>query len=121
MGDNRKMVSENGALRVGVIGAGAFGRNHARVYCELAADPSQHIDFIGVADTDLSRAKAVAPEFKTRAFRSAEELVAAGLDAASVAVPTVLHLDVARALMQSGVDVLIEKPLATSVTEADEF
>jgi len=115
------MPHENGTLRVGVIGAGAFGRNHARIYRELAADPSQHIEFIGIVDTDFARAQAVAAEFKTLAFRSAEELVAAGLDAASVAVPTVLHLDVARALMQDGVDVLIEKPLAASVAEADEL
>jgi predicted dehydrogenase len=108
-------------LRVGVVGAGAFGRNHARVYRDLAADFSQRIEFIGVADADPARAQAVAAEFGTRAFRSAGELIVAQVDAVSVAVPTVLHLAVARELMQAGVDVLIEKPLAASVAEADEL
>ena len=118
MGDNRHMPNP---LRVGVVGCGAFGRNHARVYRDLAADSSQHIEFAGVADTDFARAQAVANEFGTRAFRSVDELIGRGIDAASVAVPTVAHLEVARKLMQSGVDVLIEKPLATSVAEADEL
>ena len=121
MRDNRCMSEQNGTLRVGVIGAGAFGRNHARVYRELAADPASRLEFVGVADADFARARAVATEFKTKAFLSAAELIAGGVDAASVAVPTVLHLDVARELMQAGVDVLIEKPLAASVTEADEL
>jgi len=121
MRDNRSMADENGVVRVGVVGAGAFGRNHARVYRELAVDPSQHIEFVGVADTNLARAQAVAAEFNTRPFHSAEELIGAGVDAASVAVPTVLHLEVARALIQAGIDVLIEKPLAATGAEADEL
>ena len=71
--------------------------------------------------TPTSRARNPSREFKTRAFLSAAELIAQGVDAVSVAVPTVLHLPVARELMQSGVDVLIEKPLAASVSEADEL
>jgi predicted dehydrogenase len=121
MRDNHSMPDENGTVRVGVVGAGAFGRNHARVYRDLAADPSHRIEFAGIADTDFARAQALAAEFKTRAFLSATELIAAGVDAASLAVPTVLHLPVARELMQGGVDVLIEKPLAASVAEADEL
>jgi len=115
------MADENGTLRVGVVGAGAFGRNHARVYRELAADPSQRIEFVGVADSDFARAQGIAKEFNTRAFLSAAELIAQGVDAVSVAVPTVLHLAIARELMQAGVDVLIEKPLAATVAEADEL
>ncbi len=121
MRDNPIMPSQNGVLRVGVVGAGAFGRNHARVYRELSSDPSHHIEFAGIADTDFARAQVLAREFKTRAFLSAAELIAQGVDAVSVAVPTVLHLAVGRELMQSGVDVLIEKPLAASVAEADEL
>jgi predicted dehydrogenase len=119
IGDNREMA--NHPLRVGVIGCGAFGRNHARVYRDLAAHPTQAVEFVGVADLDFDRAQAVAKEFSARAFRSADELIAAGVDAVSVAVPTVAHLESARKLMQSGVDVLIEKPLATTVAEADEL
>jgi predicted dehydrogenase len=121
MRDNRSMPDQNGVLRVGVVGAGAFGRNHARVYRDLAADAASQIEFAGIADADFARAQSLATEFKTRAFLSAAELIAQGVDAVSVAVPTVLHLPVARELMQSGVDVLIEKPLAATVAEADEL
>jgi len=115
------MPNSRGSLRVGVVGCGAFGRNHARVYRDLQADATEHVQFVGVADLDLARAQSVAHEFGTQAFRSADELIAAGVEAASVAVATVSHLEVARQLMQSGVDVLIEKPLATTVAEADEL
>ncbi|MGC2110542.1 MAG: Gfo/Idh/MocA family oxidoreductase [Candidatus Korobacteraceae bacterium] len=115
------MANPSGALRVGVVGAGSFGRNHARVYRDLGADPWQSVQFIGVADIDYDRAQTVAKEFGTQPFRSVDDLVSAGVHAVSVAVPTVAHMDVARALMQRGVDVLIEKPLATSITEADEL
>ena len=121
MGDNHSMPNRSDALRVGVAGAGAFGRNHARVYRDLQADPQQNIQFVGVADRDFARAQAVAAEFQTQAFRSLDELIAAGVQAASVAVPTVAHREVAGMLMQSGVDVLIEKPLAASVAEANEL
>ena len=77
--------------------------------------------FVGVADKDYARAQAVGAEFGAPAFRSVEELVAAGVQAVSVAVPTAAHLEVARELMQSGVDVLIEKPLAATVEDADEL
>jgi predicted dehydrogenase len=115
------MPSSSDAFRVGVVGCGAFGRNHARVYRELQADPAQNVQFAGVADLDYDRAQAVAREFGTQAFPSLDELIAAGVQAASVAVPTVSHLEVARRLMEGGVDVLIEKPLATTVAEADEL
>jgi len=121
MGDNPRMPSSSDAFRVGVVGCGAFGRNHARVYRELQADPAQNVQFAGVADLDYDRAQAVAREFGTQAFPSLDELIAAGVQAASVAVPTVSHLEVARRLMEGGVDVLIEKPLATTVAEADEL
>ena len=75
----------------------------------------------GVADRDFARAQAVAAEFQTQAFRSLDEMIAVGVQAASVAVPTVAHREVAGKLMQSGVDVLIEKPLAASVAEANEL
>ncbi len=121
IGDNRKMPDSSDALRVGVVGCGAFGRNHARVYRDLEGDPSQRIELAGIADLDYARAQSVAREFGTQAFHSVDDLIAAGVQAASVAVPTVAHLEVARQLLERGVDVLIEKPLATSVAEADEL
>ena len=49
------MSSKDGALRVGVVGCGAFGRNHARVYRDLHADPSQNVEFVGIVDADCAR------------------------------------------------------------------
>jgi predicted dehydrogenase len=107
---------------VAVIGVGVFGRNHARVYHELAKQ-GEPVRLVGVVDSNSERADAVAKEFNCRAFGSIEQLVSthSEVQAASVAVPTIHHLDVARRLMQAGVDVLIEKPLATSLAEADEL
>ena len=121
MGDNPNMPDSEGLLRVGVVGTGAFGRNHARVYRDLQADPHLNIQLVGIADTDATRARAVAAEFGAQAFGSVTELLAAGVDAVSVAVPTVAHLIVARELMEHGADVLIEKPLASTLAEADEL
>ena len=109
-------------IRVAVIGVGAFGRNHARVYSELAK--SGEVALVGLVDSDISRAAAVANEFGTRPYASVGDLLgdpSARPQAASVAVPTAQHLAVARDLMEAGVDVLIEKPLAASLDEADEL
>ncbi len=105
--------------RVAVIGVGAFGRNHARVYRELA-EQDGNVELVGIFDSDPAHAAAIATEFSTRRFDSLEDL-RGHVDAASVAVPTVAHLAAARALMEAGIDVLIEKPLAASLAEADEL
>ena len=78
---------------------------------------------VGVVDSDMALADEVARESNCRAFGSVKELPHPHneIQAASVAVPTVLHLEVARSLMEAGVDVLIEKPLATTLQEADEL
>jgi predicted dehydrogenase len=107
---------------VAVIGVGAFGRNHARIYHQLAQQ-GEAVRLVGVVDPDVARADAVAREFACRAFGSVEQLVSthSEVQAASVAVPTVRHLETVRALMEAGVDVLAEKPLAASLAEADEM
>jgi predicted dehydrogenase len=104
-----------------VIGVGAFGRNHARVYQQLQQAGS--VRLVGVVDRDTARADAIAREFSCRAFASVEQMLGTQSDvqAASVAVPTVLHLEVARTLMEAGIDVLIEKPIAATLREADEL
>jgi predicted dehydrogenase len=81
------------------------------------------VSLVGVVDPDQTRAEAVAREFNCQAFGSVDSLLATSnqLQAASVAVPTVRHYDVARALMEAGVDVLIEKPLTATLREADEL
>ena len=101
---------------------GAFGRNHARVYQQLAKE-GVPVQLVSVVDSDTARADAAAREFGCRAFGSIEQLITthSQVQAASVAVPTVHHLRIAHRLMEAGIDVLIEKPLATSLAEADEL
>ena len=101
---------------------GVFGRNHARVYKELEQQ-GEPVRLVGVVDPDVNRADTVAREFGCKAFGSVLQLVTthSEVQAASVAVPTVHHLPVARELMEAGVDVLIEKPLASTLAEADEL
>lgn len=105
-----------------VVGAGAFGRNHARVYKELEGQ-GEAVRLVGVVDKDSARADAVAAEFGCRAFGSLQQLVTTHreVQAASVAVPTAGHLEAAQALMEAGIDVLIEKPLTATLAEADEL
>lgn len=113
-------------LRVAVVGAGAFGRNHLRVYRELeqAGFP---VELAAVIDpNDAARAAAEA-KFNVPGFASIEACMAAAranlkrINAASVCVPTVHHAACARELMACGIDLLIEKPLAASLAEADEI
>jgi predicted dehydrogenase len=105
-----------------VIGVGAFGRNHARVYHQLAQQ-GEPVTLAALVDSDVSRADSAAREFGARAFGSVEQLIGTRgeIQAASIAVPTLRHLATARALMEAGIDVIIEKPLATSLAEADEL
>jgi predicted dehydrogenase len=105
-----------------VIGVGTFGRNHARVYHQLTNE-GLPVRLVGVVDPDTARADAIAREFGCRSFGSIEQLTTthSEVQAASVAVPTSHHLHTARQLMEAGIDVLIEKPLATSLEEADEL
>ncbi len=105
-----------------MVGVGVFGRNHARVYKELEAQ-GEAVRLVGVVDPNLERANAVANEFGCRAFGSIEQMLAthSEIRAATVAAPTVNHFAVAGALMKAGLDVLIEKPLTASLSEADEL
>ena len=100
-------------VRVAVAGAGEFGRNHARVYREI-----EGAELTGVYDQDAGRAAAVAKEFQTNVFANLEELQGRA-DAASVAVPTSAHAEVGCRLMEMGLDVLVEKPMAVNLAEAD--
>lgn len=115
-------MSSRDPISVAVVGVGVFGRNHARVYKELEQQ-GEGVRLLGVVDPDVNRADAVAREFGCKAFGSVEQLLTthSEVQAASVAAPTMHHLVVARDLMKAGVDVLIEKPLAANLTDADEL
>ena len=108
--------------RVAVIGAGAFGRNHLRVYRELEqADPTA-VRLAAVVDANQGVREEAAARYGVPAFASVDDMLASPVevDAASVCVPTVHHAAVAGRLLRSAIDVLIEKPFAASLAEADE-
>jgi len=108
-------------VRVAVVGAGAFGRNHLRVYRELEQG-GYPVELVAAIEPNDAARVAAEAKFGVRAFASIAECMAAvKLDAASVCVPTVHHAACARELMAAGVDLLIEKPLAASLAEADEI
>lgn len=121
-GHREFVLSVQEPISVAVVGVGVFGRNHARVYKELEQQ-GEAVRLLGVVDPDVSRADAVAREFGCKAFGSVEQMLTmhSEMRAASVASPTVHHLSVARELMNSGVDVLIEKPIASTLDEATEL
>ena len=104
---------QTGKVRVAVVGVGEFGGNHARVYREMDS-----VELVGVYDSSPERAAQVAAQFQTQALRRLEELRGRA-DAVSVAVPTVEHAEVGCQLMEMGLDVLVEKPIGTSIAEAD--
>jgi len=101
-------------LRAAVVGAGHVGRQHARIYAGMAAGG---VELAAVVDPDLARATEVAGRHGGRALESCEQLDA-DLDLASVCVPTRLHREVAAPLIERGVAVLVEKPLAARLDEA---
>lgn len=110
------MTASTSPIRVGVAGAGVMGRNHARVLCEL-----RDFDLAAVFDPDAPTAEGVAGAYDARPFTSAEDFVAAGLEAAVVATPNRFHADLGVALLEAGVHVLVEKPIAATVADANRL
>ena len=102
-------------VRVGVVGVGALGQHHARVYANLPG-----ATLAGIHDVDPTRAAVVAARHGVPAFSDLRELTAA-VDAISVAVPTVDHHRVARALLEAGKDVLVEKPMTARLEDAEDL
>jgi len=109
-------------LRVAVAGAGSFGKNHLRVYRELEA-AGQGVVLVAAVEPSPALAASHAAKYGIPVFATVEALLAADLelDAATVAVPTVHHHDVAAALLDAGLDLLVEKPLAATLAEADDL
>ena len=105
-----------------MAGTGAFGPNHLRVYRELET-AGLGVALVAAIEPDAARAADTAAKYAIPVFASVDELLAADLklDAATVAVPTVNHHAVASPLLDAGLDLLVEKPLAASLTEADDL
>ncbi len=102
-------------IRTAVIGVGYLGRFHAQKYAQM-----EGVDLVGVVDVSLERAQDVAKEVETRAYTDIHEIVGK-IDAASVVVPTIHHHEVAKILFSNGVHCMLEKPISTTVEEADEL
>lgn len=106
-------VSATKTLRCATIGVGKMGRHHARLYAT-----SEGCELVGVVDGNAERAGKVVEEWGGRAFASVDELLAHGVDAVTVATPTVTHRAIVEPLLAAGVACLVEKPLAPDVAEA---
>jgi predicted dehydrogenase len=104
-------------MRVAVIGVGSMGRNHARVYSELA-----EAELVAVSDVDAKRAQAAAEKFGVRAYTDYCALLREEKpDAVSIAVPTAMHEEVGMAALEAGAHVLMEKPIAATVEEGQRL
>jgi len=108
-------VSEK-PIRVAVVGVGEFGKNHVRVWREL-----EGAELAGIVDTNADRAGKIAEEFGTKVIRDLDALAAEHVQAVSLAVPTKEHANIGCRLLDAGVDVLVEKPIAASLDEADRL
>jgi len=103
-------------LRVGIVGLGHLGTYHCQKYARL---PGCRI--VGVADIVKERAQKAADQYGCPAFRDCRDLLQEGVDAVSIAVPTAAHFEVARTCLAADVDVLLEKPITSSLAEADDL
>ena len=102
-------------LNVGVIGVGHLGQYHAQKYFSM-----ENVNLVGVVDIDQDRAKSVAKKYNTKSYVNYKNIISK-VDAVSIAVPTPSHFQVSRDLLENGVDVLIEKPMTTTLKEADKL
>ena len=105
----------SGKVKVGVFGVGSLGQWHARVYSELA-----DAELVGVHDTNAERAAEIAEKYGSQPFDSVESL-AQSIDAASVVVPTDKHFDVFSSLVEHDLHLLVEKPIASTTSEAESM
>ncbi len=101
-----------------VIGVGSLGKEHARIYSELAT--VGQVTFAGVYDTAADVARKWAERFQVRAFASAADTAAAS-DALSVVTPTTTHFEIAKDLLQQGKHLLVEKPMSDNAAQAAEL
>jgi UDP-N-acetylglucosamine 3-dehydrogenase len=105
-------VAGNGRLRIGVVGVGVMGSNHARVLSDMAG-----VELVGVADPDRKARDFVSGALGCNAVTDVDELLGCGVEAVTIAAPTHLHHDIALKCIARGVHVLVEKPVASTVEE----
>ena len=102
-------------LHVGVVGVGYLGKFHAEKYARM-----DHVDLAGVVDVDQSKAEDVANKFDTKAYSTHRDLFGK-VDAVSIVAPTPDHYFIAKDFLEHNIDVLVEKPMTTTLEEADEL
>jgi predicted dehydrogenase len=102
-------------IKVGVVGVGYLGQFHAEKYAALPG-----VELVGVADVDPPRAREIAKRYRTRAFFHSADLWGL-VQAVSIAVPTPLHYSIAKEFLLRGIDVLLEKPVCSTLEQADEL
>ncbi|MFN0278604.1 MAG: Gfo/Idh/MocA family protein [Pyrinomonadaceae bacterium] len=111
-------MSGNGKIRVAAIGVGSLGRHHGRNYAELVAEG--RVELTGICDANPETANGVGSEYGAATFIDWRELIGK-VDAVSIATPTETHCEIACAFLESGVHVLVEKPIALTLAEADKM
>ncbi len=102
-------------IRLGVVGVGYLGKFHAEKYAGM-----ENVELVGVVDTNRNSAYSIASNFNTKAFYSHLDLIGK-VDAVSIAVPTPEHFKISKVFLENDIDVLIEKPITTTVEEANEL
>ena len=108
-------MTEGKKIKVGVVGVGSLGMHHARIYSGMAG-----VELVGIYDSDPARAQQISEQYGTKSFSSLSEM-SSQIEAASVVVPTDRHSEVANFLLNNGVHLLVEKPIASSTEEAEKM
>lgn len=106
-------------INVGVIGVGYLGQHHARIFSELAKE-SGNVRLAAVVDADMKRAKEMAEKYGCEVYSDYRDILGS-VDALSIVTPTTMHYEIAMDCIRAGKDILIEKPITTTVEEADKL
>lgn len=103
-------------MKVGVIGVGNMGKNHARIYSEL-----NNVNLIGISDTDAKNGEEASKIYNAKLYKNYKDLLELGPDAVSIAVPTVFHKKVTLDAIETGCHILLEKPITDNIKDAREI
>ena len=103
-------------IKAAVIGLGAMGKNHARIYADL-----EDVELIGICDADEKIVEKFSNKYNTKAFTDCDELIAEKPDIVSIATPTVTHKEIAIKAFENDINVLLEKPIAGTISDANEI
>ncbi len=115
----RRRIPENGPLKAAVIGAGAFGRHHCTKY-KLLAQTGAGVELFALADPSAESRRAAALLFGVPAVADWRELLGK-VDLVSICSPAITHAEIVRAFLNAGTHVLVEKPIATTIEEANDL